>query len=219
MLIPPRILKILEQERAQLVRNQAGNDIDDEAYLDKLQADLMAPELAREAVREAKRQAAEARHAAVAKRRAAATAFLEHAATLRGTIAPRPDDTVGARVALVRTSADITQSELARACGVTSALVSQWENGHRPIPEHHLARIALLFDKPVSYFKGEEEAFDPNPLELPRGYALNAEGVICKHMMKALPNGGAQKEYVPLTDEEKTELRRQGVADWAKNLL
>ena len=213
MLIPANILKILEQERARLSRNQSGSDEEDEVAMDTLQATLMAPLLAKEAAKEARRQQAVEKAAAVAKTRELRAAFFARVAEL-GLPLVAADNGISARLGVTRRELRLSQSIVANAVGVTPALVSQWENGHRPIPPQHLERLAALFQKPVSYFTGNNL-----PLELPRGYALNAEGVICKHMMKALPNGGTQKEYVPLTDEEKTELRRQGVVSWAQKLL
>jgi len=62
------------------------------------------------------------------------------------------DDTMGARIRTLREAKDLTQTELADACGVTKAAVSAWETGYASnIRLHALMALIRMLGTNVEY--------------------------------------------------------------------
>lgn len=71
------------------------------------------------------------------------------------------DRAVAARIVALRKSRGLSQSPLARTLGVTFQQVQKYENGTNRITADRLAKLATLFEIPVSAFFDEPN--DPQP--------------------------------------------------------
>ena len=60
----------------------------------------------------------------------------------------------------------LSQEEVAQAVGLPRPAISQLENGNRRVDAIELANLAKLYQRPISYFTGEEPIGDPPQLEL-----------------------------------------------------
>ncbi len=71
------------------------------------------------------------------------------------------DRAVAARIVALRTSRGLSQSALARTLGVTFQQVQKYENGTDRITADRLAKLATLFEVPVSAFFDEPDKPQP----------------------------------------------------------
>lgn len=68
---------------------------------------------------------------------------------------------VGQRIRTVREQLGLTQDAVAKHLGVTRPVVTNIEQGKRPLNLEELGKLADLFGYPPSYFLAEGEAQDP----------------------------------------------------------
>jgi transcriptional regulator with XRE-family HTH domain len=64
---------------------------------------------------------------------------------------PEKTDTVGARIRQLRNTRDLTQDELASACGVSRSAVAQWETDRAGQLRGNISRIATALGASVEY--------------------------------------------------------------------
>ena len=55
-----------------------------------------------------------------------------------------------------------TTVDLAEELGVTNGLISQWEQGKKPIPAKRVEQLSKLFDIPEQYFTKQVSDIDQN---------------------------------------------------------
>lgn len=79
---------------------------------------------------------------------------------------------VGQRLRAVREQLNMTQDAVAEYLGVTRPVVSNLENGKRPIALSELTRLAMLYGFPVQYFLGDDRAAEDGVLALFRSREL-----------------------------------------------
>lgn len=86
----------------------------------------------------------------------------KHAKRLTGS--PMPVDVlVGQRIKIARLLANLSQTDLAAACGVTFQQVQKYESGFNRVSASRLHQIATVTERPISFFF---EGADPsNPPE------------------------------------------------------
>lgn len=60
------------------------------------------------------------------------------------------------QIARARKDANLTQAELARAVGVTTRTVQNWESGKRG-PWRHIAEICIATKRPLAFFFNDDE--------------------------------------------------------------
>jgi transcriptional regulator with XRE-family HTH domain len=60
----------------------------------------------------------------------------------------------------------LSQEEVAQQVGLPRPAISQIENGNRRVDAIELAKLAKLYQRPVSYFTGEEAVSEPPQLEM-----------------------------------------------------
>src|SRR4051812_5168948 len=60
----------------------------------------------------------------------------------------------------------LSQEEVARHVGLPRPAVSQIENGNRKVDAIELAKLAKLYERPVSFFTGEDPVGEPPQIEL-----------------------------------------------------
>lgn len=84
------------------------------------------------------------------------------------------DRAVAARIVALRKSRSLSQSALARALGVTFQQVQKYENGTNRITADRLAKLATLFEIPVSAFFDEPD--EPQPFAAGLSSLLSLDG-------------------------------------------
>lgn len=70
------------------------------------------------------------------------------------------------RLRAAREYLGLSQEEVAQQVGLPRPAISQIENGNRRIDAIELAKLAKLYQRPVSYFTGEEPIGEPPHLEM-----------------------------------------------------
>ena len=65
---------------------------------------------------------------------------------------------IGKRVKAARDKTDLTQEDVARALGIGRAGYSNIENGRSLLTLEHLVKLPEIFNEPVTYFLGADEA-------------------------------------------------------------
>lgn len=84
------------------------------------------------------------------------------------------DRAVAARIVALRKLRGLSQSALARTLGVTFQQVQKYENGTNRITADRLAKLATLFEVPVSAFF--DEADEPQPFAAGLSSLLSLDG-------------------------------------------
>ncbi len=79
---------------------------------------------------------------------------------------PNPRKSLGERLRAAREYLGLSQEEVASQIGVPRPAISQMENANRRVEAVELSKLARLYQKPVSYFTGEELIEEPLQLEL-----------------------------------------------------
>lgn len=62
------------------------------------------------------------------------------------------------RLRLAREYLTLSQDEVARAVGIPRAAISLIESGQRRVDVLELKKFAAVYDRPISYFTGEEQS-------------------------------------------------------------
>jgi len=65
---------------------------------------------------------------------------------------------IGRRIQKAREEARLSQEDLASALGITQSALSNYELGKRRLYLANLERLAMVLDRPLSYFMEEEKS-------------------------------------------------------------
>lgn len=84
------------------------------------------------------------------------------------------DQAIAARIVALRKSRGLSQSTLARSLGVTFQQVQKYERGTNRITADRLAKLAALFEVPVSAFFDEPD--EPQPFTTGLSSLLRLDG-------------------------------------------
>ena len=76
--------------------------------------------------------------------------------------------TLGERLRLAREYVGLKQEDVARHLGIPRSALSHMEAGQRKVDALELTRMARLYQRPISWFTGEEAS---TPVELPEEVA------------------------------------------------
>lgn len=95
----------------------------------------------------------------------------------------------------IRKLYDDTTITLSEKLGVTKGLISQWENGKKPIPDKRLDELSALYNVPKDYFSRELTKLEQ--LRITRDILLSKS--------KEDINDNIQKELQTLEDEIEVE--------------
>lgn len=84
------------------------------------------------------------------------------------------DQAIAARIVALRKSRGLSQSVLANALGVTFQQIQKYESGTNRITADRLAKLAVLFEVPVSAFFDEPD--EPQPFATRLSSLLSLDG-------------------------------------------
>ena len=84
------------------------------------------------------------------------------------------DRTIGAKIRMRRSELGMTQTDLAKAIGVTFQQVQKYENGTNRVGGSRMAGVAKALEVPVSYFFDQTAA----ETEAGSGSLLNTRGAV-----------------------------------------
>lgn len=93
------------------------------------------------------------------------------------------DQAIAARIVALRKSRGLSQSALASALGVTFQQIQKYERGTNRITADRLAKLATLFEVPVSAFFDQPD--EPHPLATGLSSLLRLDGA--EELARAYP--------------------------------
>ncbi len=64
---------------------------------------------------------------------------------------------LGERLRRARHPTDLSQTQVAERLGISWMTVHRWERSQRGVPDHLLARLSELYDRPIKWFLTLEE--------------------------------------------------------------
>jgi transcriptional regulator with XRE-family HTH domain len=118
-----------------------------------------------------------------------------------------PDPRIGARIALARREAELTQRALADRIGVRLWMVDQWESCARAVPPEQLEHIADATKRPARWFlTGTDDALTELRAKAPQARAFDAE--LEAEELERLARGVGEREQA--LAEREVELQELG---------